>query len=74
MIVVEFHGIEDVARLIDGLLEAADACEVTKPFVSRAYVDLANRVGDKLDELPNPSSFRSAVEGRRARHAQSQTL
>ncbi|MDF9717627.1 hypothetical protein INN71_02575 [Nocardioides sp. ChNu-153] len=73
MIVVEFRDIADVARLIDGLLEAATAAEPTAPMVARAYTDLSNRVADALDALPAPSGFRAQVELARARRAESRS-
>ncbi|WP_028474065.1 hypothetical protein [Nocardioides alkalitolerans] len=69
MIRVEFSDIADVARLIDGLLEAGAACEVATPMAAKAYVDLSNRVADALDALPAPSGFRAEVELRRAQRA-----
>ena len=68
MIRVAFNGIEDVAQLIDGLLEAADRWDTERPMLARRYRTLADRVGDELDKLPNPSSFRAGVEGKRAVH------
>ncbi len=70
MINVAFHGIEDVAHVIDGLLEAADRWDTERPFLSRRYRALADRIGDELDKLPNPSAFRAGVESERARHAE----
>lgn len=70
MIQVAFSSIEDVAHLIDGLLEAADQWETERPFLSRRYRTLADRVGDELDKLPNPSAFRAGVELERAKHAE----
>lgn len=69
MITIEFHGIEDVAHLVDGLLEAADRWDAERPFLARRYRALADRVGDELDRLPNPSAFRAGVEAKRAAHA-----
>lgn len=70
VIKVEFQSIEDVAHLIDGLLEAADRWESERPFLARRYRGLADRVGDELDKLPNPSAFRAGVELERARHTE----
>lgn len=67
MIVVEFRDTADVARLIDGLLEAAAACQTSTPLLARAYTELSNRVADALDPLPTPSGFRAEVEAIRAR-------
>lgn len=39
-------------------------------FLSRRYRALADRIGDELDKLPNPSAFRAGVESERARHAE----
>lgn len=68
MIRLELHGIDEVATLIDGLLEAAERWEPTRPLLAKKYVRLANTIGDELDLLPNPSAFRAGVETKRARH------
>lgn len=73
VIVVHFRDTADVARVIDGLLEAAAACETATPMVARAYVELSNRIADALDPLPTPSGFRAEVEMARARRHATRT-
>jgi hypothetical protein len=69
MIRIAFESHEDVAVMIDGLLEAADRWDTERPFLARRYRTLADRIGDELDKLPNPSAFRAQVEAKRASHA-----
>lgn len=68
MIRVAFTDTDDVADVISGLLEAAERWEGDRPLLARKYVRLADRIGDELDKLPNPSAFAAAVELRRAQH------
>jgi hypothetical protein len=70
MIRVAFSDTDDVADVISGLLEAAERWETTRPILARKYVRLADRIGDELDLLPNPSAFAAAVELRRATHVE----
>jgi hypothetical protein len=59
---------QDVARLADALVEAAEACEQSCPMVARTYLDLANRIADGLDAVPD-TVFVEAVEEARERRA-----
>lgn len=52
----------DVARMIDGLLIAAEHVEDTAPLLAKAFTDLADLVGDALDRLPQSSDARRRAE------------
>ena len=52
---VELIDASDAARVVDALLEQADACEAGLPLLARRYRAIADAFGDALDELPVPS-------------------
>ncbi len=60
----------DVARLIDGLLIAAESVECDAPLLARAFTDLANQVGDALERLPQSSDARVRAEQARRHMAE----
>lgn len=68
MLLLRMSTWQDVARLADGLVEAAEACEHDRPMVARSYLDLANRIADELDALPD-TVFAAEVEQARQRRA-----
>jgi hypothetical protein len=49
-VVVRFASSSDVSRLIDGMIAAAEVARAKDcPLLARAYVALANDLGDALD-------------------------
>lgn len=70
MIRLELRDWQDVARISDALVEAAEACEAQTPAVARTYKELADRIEDELSACPS-SVFRAEVALARARRADS---
>lgn len=52
MIILRLPGPDDLAEVIDSLLDAADACEGHAPHLAAKRRDLAHALGDGLDALP----------------------
>jgi hypothetical protein len=48
---------DDVAELVDALLEAADTCQTRAPDIAARRRALADQLGDALDHLPQPTPF-----------------
>lgn len=48
---------DDVAELVDALLEAADTCQTRAPDLADRRRALADQLGDALDHLPQPVPF-----------------
>ncbi|MFI1472077.1 hypothetical protein [Streptomyces wuyuanensis] len=46
---------DDVAEVVDSLLDAADACEPHAPRLAEKRRCLAEQLGDALDVLPKPT-------------------
>lgn len=68
MIVVRFHDPGDAARVVEALLEQADAIEPTKDALAARYRRIADDVGDGLDGLPVPSGWRERVADAKGKH------
>lgn len=45
---------DDVAEIVDALLDAADACQTRAPDLAARRRTLADQLGDALDHLPRP--------------------
>lgn len=60
MIVLQLVDGRDAARIVDALLAQALAEQRDRPLIARRYVEIANRLGDAIDQhgLPQhaPSS------------------
>ncbi|MEE4540959.1 hypothetical protein V2S66_03125 [Streptomyces sp. V4-01] len=45
----------DIAELVDALLDAADTCQTRAPDLAARRRALADQIGDALDQLPTPT-------------------
>lgn len=52
MIRLDLPGPDDLAEVIDSLLTAADACEPRAPRLAVKRRELAEAIGDAMDQLP----------------------
>jgi len=55
MIRLHLPGPDDLAEVVDSLLDAADACEGHAPHLAAKRRALAEVIGDALDLIPPPT-------------------
>ena len=48
-------GAADAAEIVEGLLTAAAARETTAPVLAARWRQIADQIGDALDQLPPPT-------------------
>lgn len=51
---ITFADPHDAARIVDALLDQAEAVEVNTPMLARRYRAIADDIGDALDDTPKP--------------------
>lgn len=56
MIRVHLPGPDDLAEIVDALLTAADHAETHAPDLAARRRQLADSIGDALDQLPTPTT------------------
>lgn len=56
MIRLHLPGPDDLAEVVDSLLDAADACEQHAPNLAAKRRALAESIGDALDLIPTPTT------------------
>lgn len=49
-------GTSDAAEIVEALLAAATAREATAPVLAARWRELADAIGDSLDQLPTPTT------------------
>ncbi|MFF5984384.1 hypothetical protein ACFY78_36635 [Streptomyces olindensis] len=53
-VVVHLPGPDDLAEIVEALVTAAEAKEAHAPELADHWRNLANDIGDALDQLPTP--------------------
>lgn len=55
-VTLRLPGPDDLAEVVDSLLDAADACEKHAPALAAKRRALAESIGDELDLIPAPTT------------------